>query len=297
MSSDTIFAIPTADLPADLPQQTVFIADDGATLSAFLVGPGGFDEWDALPTSYVVGSWDMEQEATDGYLQTGQTFDSGAVIGTPTFPLQPDYFAYIRPVGNQNGRATGELDSIRWAGHPPAKWSEDDHRYLSTDDPFTLTITRDDNTGPDWDSVTTYVLGFKVMHNGQGYQSQQNNNINREPGAAGSGPWWAVTEFGWGWTATMIEPSVSQGPITGYNIRAYPTAECVPGTQLYTSGNFANGSGAFTTSCPSGNWTPTPDAVNLALIFVGGGNSQNGIIIMDVGVDEVTAEFWSHDMV
>jgi hypothetical protein len=94
----------------------------------------------------------------------------------------------------------------------------------------------------------------------------------------------------------MTEPSASQDPITGYNIRVYPAPECVPGTQLYTSGNFADsGGGVFQTSATSNNWTPAPDQVNIALIFVGGGNSQNGIIILEAGQDEATGEFWEFD--
>ena len=299
MSNDYLFAVPDADIPDPLPPQTVYIADDGGTLTAYLVGPLGFAGWDALPTAYVVGAWDLEQESEDGYLQAGQTFDGGgAVIGTPTYPLQPDYLGYIRPVGNDNRSATGNLDSLRWQGHPPAKWLQDDDRYLDTDDPFILTITRDDNTYPAWDSGTTYDTGEKVMHDGTGWQSQQTNNTNREPGQAGSAPWWATTAFGWGWTATMIEPAQSQDPITNYNIRAYPTPECVPGEQIYTSGNFSNGAGdPFTTSAPSGNWTPTEEQINIALIFAGGGNTQNGIITLEVGENEVTAQFWSHDQV
>jgi hypothetical protein len=295
---DYLFAVPNADIPAPLPPQTVYAADDGGTITAYLVGPGGFAEWDAMLTAYIVGAWDRDQEATDGYLQAGQTFNGSTVEGTPTHPLQPDYLAYIRPMGNKDRSATGDLDSIRWQGHPEAKWLQDDDRYLDTDDPFVLTITRDDNTYPAWDSGTTYDNGVKVMHAGTSWASQQVNNLNHEPGAPGSGPWWLATEFGWGWTATMIEPAVSQDPITGYNIRAYPTPECVPGDQLYTSGNFSNGGGnAFTTSAPSGNWTATEEQVNIALIFVGGGNTQNGIITMEVGQDEVTGQFWSHDQV
>jgi hypothetical protein len=295
---DYLFAVPDADIPDPMPPQTVYAADDGGTLTAFLVGEAGFTDWDALPTSYVVGAWDMDQESEDGYLQAGQTFDTGgAVIGTPTYPLQPDYEAYIRPLGNEDRRATGNLDSIRWQGHPEAKWLQDDKRYTDTDDPFILTITREDNTYPDWDSGTTYDTGDKVMHNGGGWQSQQTNNTNREPGAPGSGPWWLATEFGWGWVASMIEPAVSQDPITNYNIRVYPTPDCTPGTQNYTSGNFADVGGTFQTSATSNNWTPTEEQLNIALIFAGGGNAQTGIITLEVGENEVTKQFWSHDQV
>jgi hypothetical protein len=253
------------------------------------------DDADPLPAwpvgTSVVGAWDGETS-----LQFGETYDNGNVIGTPNFPISADWWDFINLLGNDNRSATGPLRSLHWQGHSPIRYAiTDTSEYPLTDDPFTLTITRTDNTYPDWDAGTTYDTGEKVMHDGQGWASQQTLNTNHEPGQAGSGPWWAVTASGYGWIATMIEPSVSQDPITGYNIRVYPTADCTPGTQIYTSGNFSNGSGSFTTESTSNQWTPTADAVNIALIFVGGGNSQNGIIIMDVGVDEVTGQFWSHD--
>jgi hypothetical protein len=296
MSLDRIYGIPTADTVWDdlnpQPSQSVLIATD-ATESAYLTGSGGFAEFDAIPSAYIVGSWDSSTA-----LQEGQSWDESEppeVIGTPTYPVTIDYTGWIRPLGNADGRATGALDSTRWAGHAEAKYLLLDDRYTDTDDPFVLTITRSDNTYPDWDAGTTYDTGDKVMHDGQGWAAQQTNNTGHEPGQPGSAAWWAVTASGYGWIATMIEPAASQDPITGYNIRVYPTAECVPGTQIYTSGNFSGD--PSTTESTSNHWTPTADAVHIALIFVGGGNSQNGIITMDVGQDEVTAEFWSHDQV
>ena len=251
---------------------------------------GDSPDW---PDSYIVGAW------PETGLQLGQSWDDSdppEVIGTPTYPVHADYTEFIRPLGNADRRATGDLDSLRWQGRPEEKYIQDAERYTDSDDPFVLTITRDySGIYPDWVSITTYPQGEKVMWEGQGYQSQQTNNIGREPGAPGSGPWWAQTEFGYGWIATMIEPAVSQDPVTNYNIRVYPTEECVPGEQIYTSGNFADVGDVFQTSATSNNWTATEEQVNIALIFVGGGNTQNGIITMDVGVDEVTAQFWSHD--
>jgi hypothetical protein len=292
MSLDRIYKILTASipLPEDMPAQSVLIAT-GVTETAYLVGEAGFTGWDAL-ASTIVGSWDSETG-----LQEGESYDVGGnVIGTPTHPVTADYTGWIRPLGNKDRRATGFLDSTRWAGHIEQKYLQEDERYPDTDRPFTLEIARDDHTYPDWDSVTTYDTGEKVMHAGTGWQSQQINNTNHEPGQPGSGPWWLATEFGWGWLATMIVQSTSQDPITNYNIRVYPTPECVPGTQLYTSGNFTDtGGGVFQTSATSNNWTPTPDQVNIALIFVGGGNSQNGIITLEVGQDENTSDYWGHD--
>jgi hypothetical protein len=297
MSFDRIYGIPTADavwqpdpeLPDYLPQppQSALIATN-ATDSAYLVGNLGFAAFDALPTGYIVGSW---SNVTG--LQEGESWDGQTVIGTPTHPVTIDYTDWVRLLGNDAGRATGFLDSTRWAGHVEQKYLQTDHRYTDALDPFVLTITRDDNNYPEWLDPTTYDTGDKVTWEGQGYQSQQTNNQGKEPGAPGSDPWWAVTESGYGWTATMIEPSASQDPITGYNIRVYPTAECVPGDQIYTSGNFSGD--PPTTSATSNHWTPNADAVHMALIFVGGGNSQNGIITLDVGQDTVTAEFWEAD--
>jgi hypothetical protein len=286
-----IYIVPNADIPVDLPSQTSQQWEDGAQ-TGYLVGPEGFADWDVVTNAFICGSWDKANG-----LQEGESFDGGGnVIGTPTHPVTADYEGWIRPLGNKNGRATGILDSTRWAGDAEQKFLQTDHRYTDSNDPFTLQITRDDNTYPAWSGLTNYANGVKVMHAGTGWQSQQTNNLDHEPGQPGSGPWWLATEFGWGWVAEMTEPSASQDPITGYNIRVYPAPECVPGTQLYTSGNFADiGGGVFQTSATSNNWTPTADQVNIALIFVGGGNSQNGIIILEAGENEVSGEFWSAD--
>jgi hypothetical protein len=275
-----------------LPAQTVYAADDGGTITAYLVGPGGFAEWDALLTAYIVGAWDMDQEATDGYLQAGQTFDGGgSIIGTPTYPLQPDYTAYIRPLGNKAGRATGALDSVRWAGHPEAKWLNDDDRYTVDDHPFTLHVVREENTYPAWDSGTTYALGDKTMHAGTGWQSQQINTLTHEPGQPGSGPWWLATEFGWGWTCTVIPPLDTQRDIQNRKVTVYTELECI--NVLYSTGSFNDVAGTWTTVAPSGNWTATPDDVYFALTTVG--NVQEGCWSLLDGSDETTAEFWDHD--
>ena len=133
MSHDAIIALDAADAVWSLsnpqPAQSVLISiyNDGADKQAYLANNTDIVDWPS--SAYVVGSWDLDQESEDGYLQTGQTFGVGGVVnGTPTYPLQPDYTAYIRPLGNDDGEATGLLDSIRWAGHPEAKWLEDDNR-------------------------------------------------------------------------------------------------------------------------------------------------------------------------
>ena len=290
MSIDYVFAVPTPDipLPEDMPAQTAFIADDGGTLTAYLVGEAGFAAWDALPTSYVVAAWDLTQESEDGYLQAGQTFDNGSVIGSPTHPLQPVYLAYIRPMGNVAGRATGELDSLRWAGHPPAKWLNDDDRYTTDEHPFKLQVVRENNVWPAWDSVTTYAVGEKVMHNATGWQSQQSGNLNNEPGP---GPWWASTEFGFGWVCEVLEPMDTQRDIQNRKVTVYTEIECI--NVLYSTGAFTQNGGPWKTSAPSGNWTATPDDVYFALTTIG--NVQEGCWALLAGTDETTAEFWDQD--
>ena len=256
------------------------------------------DDVDPLPawpgSGAILGAWNEP----DG-LQYGESYDTDGttVIGTPTYPIQQDYWDHVAVLGNDNRKATGPIRSVKWAGHSEEKYAvTDQDEYPLSDDPFVLTIARTDTAYPEWDSGTTYAIGENVMHLGQGYQSQQSGNLNHEPGAPGSGPWWAVTEFGHGWIATMVEPSDSQDPITNYNIRAYPDPNCTPGTQTYTSGNFTDvGGGVFQTETPSGNLTATEEQINIALIFVGGGNTQNGILTMEIGESEVTKQFWSHD--
>jgi len=162
MSFDRIYKIPSADAVWDdlnpLPPQSVQIAVD-APNEAYLVGEGGQADWDALPST-LVGSWDA-----DTGLQEGQSYDEfGGVIGTPTYPVTSDYAGWIRPLGNETGRATGILDSPRWQGHVEQKFLEDDKRYPDTDAPFQLKLER-------------------VYHPGG------------EP---------AYPVAGWGWTVTMV---------------------------------------------------------------------------------------------
>ena len=164
MTFDRIYKILTTAAQWDelnpQPPQTVLIATN-ATESAFLVGPGGFAEWDAL-ASTLVGSWD-----SDSGLQEGQSYDDSdppVVVGTPTHPATVDYLEWIRPIGNEEGRATGILDSMRWAGHAEPKFLQDDYRYPETDRPFQLKLER-------------------VLH-------------------PGGEPTYPVA--GWGWTVTMV---------------------------------------------------------------------------------------------
>jgi hypothetical protein len=194
-------------------------------------------------------------------------------------------------MGNVGGFATGALDSIRWQGHPEAKWLNDDGRYTVDNHPFTLQVNREENTYPDWVGATTYAIGEKVMHNATGWQSQQNGNIGIEPGEPGSAPWWLATEFGFGWLCTVLPPLDTERDIQNRKVTVYTEPECI--NVLYSTGAFVNGAGLWTTNAPSGNWTPTPDDVYFALTTVG--NVQEGCWTLAAGEDETIREFWDHD--
>lgn len=146
---DRIYGIPTADTAWDdlnpQPPQSVLIATN-ATESAYLVGSGGFSGWDALVSAYIIGSWDHVTG-----LQEGQSYDIDGitVIGAPAHPVTADYEEWVRPLGNESGRATGLLDSPRWQGHAEQKFLQDDQRYKDTNAPFTLKITRVEHVAPD----------------------------------------------------------------------------------------------------------------------------------------------------
>lgn len=89
-------------------------------------------------TGIILGAWDSETG-----LQEGQTYnDLGDIVGTPTHPIQPNYLTYVRPLGNEDGIATGVLDSMRFQGHVEPKYVEEDKRYPSTNAPFSLRIER-----------------------------------------------------------------------------------------------------------------------------------------------------------
>ena len=296
MSIDYLFAVPDADIPNSLPAQTAYAADDGGTLTAYLVGELGFAAWDALPTAYIVGAWDRSQESADGYLQAGQTFGVGGVVeGTPTYPLQPDYTAYIRPLGNKDGFATGPLDSIRWQGHPEAKWLQDDRRYTDTDSPFTLEIIRQDygSTAQPWDNGTTYNTGDFVTSGGM-WQSLQDNNTGNTP-FGGSAFWEFINQSGpWGWVVKMLSDDPLRD-ITARAIGIYTDPEAT--IFQYTTGAFINDGkygDVFYTECPPGNRLADASEIYFALLL---GSAQEGIFQLDALADgaEATALFWTAD--
>ena len=296
---DRLYAAPTADVQwqndPDLPNynpqppQSVYAADDGGTITAYLVGEAGFTDWDAIPNAYIVGSWDR-----DTGLQEGQTYDNGNVIGTPTYTLQPDYLAYIRPLGNESGRATGLLDSIRWAGHPEQKFLQDDHRYPATDSPFTLEIIREDigADAPLWDSVTPYDTGDYVQNPlGTTWQALQ-DNIGQTP--FGGSPFWEfINTPGWGWSVVMLSDD-PQRDITARAIGVYSQPGADPVDYLYTTGAFVqDGSHGnnFFSECPAGQRTATPEQVNFALLL---GSAPEGWWVLTENGEDSEALFWSH---
>ena len=288
MSNDRIYSILTADLPVDLPSQSVQIAVDGLN-EAYLVGEAGFADWDAL-TSTLVGSWD-----TATGLQEGQSYDidGTTVIGTPTFPVTADYATWIRPLGNEAGRATGLLDSTRWQGHPEQKFLQDDHRYPDTDSPFTLQISRVNNgaDAPEWDALTQYFTGDYVQSPlGTTWQASQ-DNLGESP--FGGSPFWdLIASPGWGWDVVMLSDDPARD-ITARAIGVYSDPECT--LFLYTTGAFVqDGSHGnnYYTICPAGQYTATPEQVNFALLL---GSAQEGWFNLPEGGDETQALFWSSD--
>ena len=287
MSIDRIYKILTADIPVDLPTQSVQIAVSGLE-EAYLVGELGFTDWDAL-TSTLVGSWD-----SDTGLQEGQTYTDGAppVIGTPTFPVTADYATWIRPLGNEAGRATGILDSTRWQGHVEQKFLDNDNRYPSTNTPFSLEIYRE-NIGADapaWDSVTQFFTGDYATNGGSTWIASQ-DSLNEVP-FGGSTFWDLVSVAGYGWVVEMLSADPVRD-ITARAIGVYSDPECT--AFLYTTGAFVqDGSHGnnFYTLCPPAQRTPTPDQVNFALLL---GAAQEGFINLTEGADTLESLFWSAD--
>lgn len=295
MSFDRIYKILTADPQWDelnpQPPQSVQIASN-ATESAYLVGSGGFADWDAL-TSTLVGSWD----STTG-LQEGESYDESeppVVVGTPTYPVTADYADWIRPLGNDAGRATGILDSTRWQGHVEQKFLFEDNRYPPTDYPFTLEIYRE-NIGVDapvWDNATQYFTGDYVQSPlGTTWRAIQ-DNFNQTP--FGGSPFWEfINTPGWGWSVVMLSADPERD-ITARGIGVYSDPECT--AFLYTTGAFVqDGSHGnnYYTECPVGQRTPTPNQVNFALLL---GAAQEGYFNLPEGGENVMALFWKSDQI
>ena len=278
---------PDPELPdyLPIPPQSAEIAVNGNDY-AYLVGEGGFTDWDALGA--IVGSWD-----DDTGLQTGQSYDTQEppqVIGTPTFPVTADYTDWIRPLGNEDGRATGLLDSTRWQGDVEQKFLQDDNRYPSTDSPFTLEIIRQDygSTAQPWDTNAVYNTGDFATSGGM-WRSLQDNNQGNTP-FGGSAFWEFINQSGfWGWVVKMISDDPLRD-ITARGIGVYTDPEC---TQYqYTTGAFINDGkygDVFYSECPAGQRQANPDQVNFALLL---GSAQEGYYNLPELGDESEALFW-----
>lgn len=296
---DRIYGIATAtalwqndsELPDyfPFPSQSVEISTN-TTESAYLVGEDGFTAWDDLVTNdgaYIIGSWD-----SDNGLQEGEYYDidGTTVLGAPAHPATADYTTWVRPLGNDAGKATGVLDSPRWQGHAEQKFLEANERYPSTKKPFSLMIQRQ-NIGvgaPDWDSLTQYTTGDYAKSGGATWQASQ-DSLNQTP--YGGSPYWTfINTPGWGWKVTML----SDDPVRDITARAvgvYSDAECT--SYLYTTGAFVDdGGGTYFTECPVGQRTATPDQVNFALLL---GAAQEGYFNLSDGGDSTEALFWSSD--
>jgi hypothetical protein len=124
-----------ANIPDPLPDSAVEIGRY-TTNVAYLWNGTDPSVWPSQKV--ILGAWD---ESTG--IQAGQSYDvNGAVIGTPTYPINPNYWTYIRPLGNVDDVATDYLDSIRFAGHSEPKFAVDARRYPNSNAPFTLRMTR-----------------------------------------------------------------------------------------------------------------------------------------------------------
>ncbi len=298
MSIDRIYVIndpqwqPDPDLPNyfPVPQQSTLIAVDGLD-EAYLVGSAGFTDWDLIGT--IVGSWDSETSLQEG--QSWDEQDPPQVVGTPTHPVTADYATWIRPLGNDAGRATSILDSVRWAGHAEAKYLQDNQRYTDADSPFTLEITRQDygSTALPWDTNTVYAAGDFATSGGMWVSLQDNNQGNTPFG--GSPFWEFINQSGpWGWVVKMLSDDPARD-ITARAIGQYSDPEAT--AFLFTTGAFINDGkygDVFYTECPPGNRDTNPDPVYFALLL---GAAQEGIFQLDTPEDgsEATALFWSAD--
>jgi hypothetical protein len=134
--TDFIIQLPVANIPVELPTSAVEIGRY-QTFAAYLWNGTDPSVW---PTQKVVlGAWD---ESTG--LQAGQSYavDGVTVVGTPSYPVNPNYWTYIRPLGNDGKVATDQLDSIRFAGHSEPKFAVDDNRYPVVEQPFSIRMIR-----------------------------------------------------------------------------------------------------------------------------------------------------------
>jgi hypothetical protein len=299
MSVDFTVVLPIADAVWDdlnpLPSQTVKITDNGILIAYQHTTDG--DPLLGWPVSTVVfAGWDNNQVAGDLTLQVGETFDAlGDVIGTPTYPINADYWIWVNPLGNTvDGRATGMLRVVRWQGHAEVKAAVTDvSEYPATNEPFTLEIIRQDygSEALPWDNATVYATGEYATSGGM-WVSLQDGNVGNTP--FGGSPFWEfINQSGfWGWVVQVI----SNDPLRDIQARAvgiYTDPECT--IFQYTTGAFINDGkygDVFYTECPPGNRVSTNAQVNFALLL---GAAQEGWMNLPEGGDGETQDnlYWA----
>lgn len=214
------------------PSPSVLMAEN-ATERAYLTHSSA--DWSGV-THDVVGEWD---ETT----------------GEPLGLIGLAYADWIRPFGNEDGVATGNLDSMRWQGHPEPKWYEYDdtdpeniqtQRYPDTNMPFTLQIERtfiDDDGFP------------QIPH---------------------------------GWKVTMLSADPLRD-ITARAIGIYDDND----NYLYTTGAFINdGTGTYFTECPVGQRTADEVRINFKLLL---GSAPEGAWVLPIGQASDSRQFWATD--
>ena len=265
MSIDYAVVLPIADIPDPLPSsKTVKITDNGVD-SAYLYTTDAADPLPDWPVSAAVwGAWDNDQPTNDGegYLQFGESYDidGTTVIGSPTFPINANYWVWVNPLGNQSGEATRPLRVIKWQGHPEKKEAvQDISEYPVSNSPFTLEIQRQDygSTALPWDNGTTYQTGDFATSGGM-WRSLQDDNVGNTP--FGGSPFWEfINQSGpWGWVVFMLSDDPGRD-ITARAIGVYSDAAAT--NFLFTTGAFINDGkygDVFYTECPPGNRDTDP---------------------------------------
>jgi hypothetical protein len=248
-------------------------------------------DWPA--SGAILGAWNQ----SDG-LQYGESYDDDetTVIGSPTYPIQQDYWDHVNVLGNDSGHATGPLRSLKWQGHSEEKYAVTDvSEYPVSNAPFTLEIQRQDY-GSDalpWDNATVYNTGDFATSGGM-WRSLQDGNVGNTP--FGGSPFWEfINQAGpWGWVVFMLSDDPGRD-ITARAIGQYSDPEAT--NFLFTTGAFINDGkygDVFYTECPPGNRDTNPDPVYFALLL---GAAQEGIFQLEAPEDgaEATALFWAAD--
>jgi hypothetical protein len=290
--SDFYITLLTADIPDPIPPQSVLVTEYG--LNSCYLYTSATDPLPDWPVgTSILAAWE------DTGLQTGETYDTQdppQVVGSPTYPIQSDYWDFVRPLGNEVGRATGPLRTLRWQGHPEVRFAiTDTSEYPSTNEPFGLEIQRQDygSTALPWDIATVYATGDFATSGGM-WRSLQDGNVGNTP--FGGSPFWEfINQSGfWGWVVFML----SDDPNRAINARAigiYTDPECT--IFQYTTGAFINDNkygDVFYTECPPGNRVSTNAQVNFALLL---GAAQEGWMNLPEGGDGETNDslYWAAD--